>query len=132
LNYRLHVPLLHPFPFDFPELNDALVKATFASLVSGSSLLSWMTAAGLGLLKFGGSFRSAVLCSQGGAGVTSQPVPPRRSPVARLSFRPLTVTALYDLPGGPGRAAHSLDLEDVQFRPSRLARTISSRLPRVF
>jgi hypothetical protein len=30
MNYRLHVPLLHPFPFDFPELNDALVKAMFA------------------------------------------------------------------------------------------------------
>jgi hypothetical protein len=30
MNYRLHVPLLHPFPFDFPELNDALVKARFA------------------------------------------------------------------------------------------------------
>jgi hypothetical protein len=30
MNYRLHVPLLHPFPFDFFELNDALVKARFA------------------------------------------------------------------------------------------------------
>jgi hypothetical protein len=30
MNYRLHVPLLHPFPFDFAELNDALVKAKVA------------------------------------------------------------------------------------------------------
>jgi hypothetical protein len=30
MSYRLNVPLLHPLPFDFPELNDALVKAMFA------------------------------------------------------------------------------------------------------